>query len=342
MQTTFVFPSKGSSIIRPGADTVTGILWRAAGSPRDTTDKRGNVDSVPHDGLCWWCGHPAPGWARPRSILPKTFPYPLQSAAPDSVHICLPCGWTLCDRIRLPHDYAIERIKTKARQGRRQIVSVRGKSPARWLTLELDNGTVGLWEPASSARFEKPWTDAIKVLRGEPADVGPCRFVEAVDYAELDAGPVEKFRSFHHFATRDQWWACTDTNRADIREWLLRPPEPPWVGVIGEGKKHHAIEAQRLDALTTSNARARVYYLGAVVSYVPATLARQIAAVEELVRLGAGDDEILTGEYRPHASTEWLLALRRHDPVINEIRGGPTLGLCLYLRRNRKELKNAD
>lgn len=318
---------------------VTALLWRAAGCPTNTTNTKGEVDSYPCTELCWWCGQPSPGWARPRSCLPGTFPYPLEASVPESPHLCMPCGWTLCDRIALPHTIGVERIRSKAVQGRRQIVSIKGSEPQRVLTLELADGSVGLWSVASRAAAEKPWLDARKALREIPMDVGPCEYLGAVSYDDLDAGPVEKFRSFHHFATRDRWWPCTDSDRMQIREWLLDPPPAPWVGVIGEGKKHHAISAQLLDAVTTRDDLCCVYHLGNVIHYRPAEFARVIAAIEDLVALGAYDDEIASGDYRGRSGVEWLLALRRSEPVIQPWRGGPGLPLALYLRRNSKELK---
>lgn len=320
--------------------SVTRLLWDAAGRPTDTTGTDKKPDAYRCTEPCWWCGRPSPGWARPKSALTDTFPFPAEASVPDSPHLCMPCGWTLCDRIRLPASYAYDRIRSKALQGRRQIVAVRGGEPERWLTLELADGTVGLWTPGANAAAEKAWSDAIKRLRENPVDVGPCRFVEAVPYDVLDAGPVEKFRAFHHFATRDRWWPCTDTDRMAIRAWLLNPPPGPWVGVIGDGKKHAAIAAQLADTVATDT-QPCVFHLGAVVLYQPADLARLIAAVEGLIIAGARDEEILSGDYRGRGTLDWLRALRDHEPVVDEVRGGPILPLALYLRRNAKELKES-
>lgn len=319
--------------------SVTLLLWEAAGRPTNTTGKDGKVDSYRCTERCWWCGRRSPGWARPQAVLPDTFPYPLEASVPESPHLCLPCGWTLCDRIALPASYAAERIQSKAKQGRRQNVSVNGGPIEKWLTLELEDGTVGLWTPGKNAAAEKPWQAAVKTLRAKPETVGPCEYKGAVPYSALDVGPVEKFRSFHHFATRDRWWPCTDSDRMEIRAWLLSPPKGPWVGVIGDGKKHHAINAQMLDAVATDELPC-VYIQGSAVYYDPAMLARQVEAAEELVRAGAHDEEIASGEYRGRSSLDWLRALRVHEPVLNEIRGGPTLDLVRYIRRNKKELEN--
>lgn len=317
--------------------SVTELLHRAAGFP-STTDKNRTCDEVANHCSCWWCGRPTNGRARhKKTTLPATFPFPLQASAPESEHLCMPCGWTLCDRVSLPHSIAVDRIRSKAEQGRRQQVSVRGGEPERWLALELADGTVGLWTCGPNAGAEKPWIDARKELREEPRDVGPCAFVEAVPYSELDAGPVEKFRSFHHLATADRWWPCTDSDRMAIREWLLHPPPAPWVAIIGDGKKHHAIAAQLLGAITTTDDVACVYYLGSAVYYRPAHLAGLIGAVEELVRAGASDDEIRAGSYAPR-DLALSLATRAHEPTVAIVRGAPILDLALYLRRNQKEL----
>lgn len=315
--------------------SVTHLLWTAAGRPTDTTDLTGTVDSARSPGaVCWWCGHVAPdGLVRPRSCLPDTFPYPAQVAVPESPYLCLPCGWTLCDRIRLPADIGAAKIRTRAAKGGRLIVSVRGAPAARWLVLELADGSIGLWTVEGNAASEEPWTEAIEGLRVEPRTVGVNRFVEAVPVEDLAPEATEKFRSYHHWAQPGSWWPFTDTDRMALRARLLDPPAGPWVCVIGDGKGHSALQAQILDAVGA------VYWhrARAVVRYEPAILARQIAAVEALVVAGANDEEIAAGRYSPRG-LDLLRAVREHDPVVEPIRGGPTLALVTYLRRNRKEL----
>lgn len=321
---------------RPAAVlSVTRLLWEAAGRPTNTTDLTGRVDAVRVPGArCWWCGQPAPdGWARPRSILPDTFPYPLETAIPESPHLCLPCGWTLCDRVALPGGIAAEKIRTRATKGGRLIVSVRGAPAQRWLVLELADGTVGLWTPAENTAAEVPWTEAVEALRAAPVDVGPCRYVEAVPLDALAPEATEKFRAYHHWCSGGQWWPFTDSNRMELRARLLAGPRSPWCCVIGDGKGHSALQAQLLDAVDA----VYLHRQRAVVRCTPADLTRWLEAVEALLVAGATDDEIARGRYAPRG-LELLVAVRTHDPVVAEIRGGPTLALVLYLRRNRKEL----
>ena len=313
--------------------SVTRLLWETAGRPTNTTDLHGTVDATRVPGaLCWWCGQAAPdGWARPRSILPDTFPFPLQAAVPESEWLCLPCGWTLCDRVALPGEIARERIRLRARAGGRLIVSVRGGPAERRLLLELPDGRVGLWPVVGNAASEEPWHAAVA------AGQVPEGMLEAVTYDDLAPEATEKFRAYHHLACRGRWWPCTDSHRMGIRAWLLSPPEPPWVCVIGDGKKHAAVAAQLQDCVTTSTDLCTIWHRGDVVRYAPAELAALVEAVEALVRAGASDDEVAQGAYAPR-DLDLARAIRAHDATVAPYRGGPTLPLAIYLRRNRKEL----
>jgi len=125
------------------------------------------------------------GWVRPVTCLPDTFPFPLEAAVPLSEWLCLPCGWTLCDRILLPAEIGAAKIRARASRGGRSIVSVRGAPAARWLVLELADGRVGLWTTGANAAADEPWTEVVAELRAAPRDVGPCRFVEAVAVEDL-------------------------------------------------------------------------------------------------------------------------------------------------------------
>lgn len=311
----------------------TRLIWEGAGRPADTTGETGGVvDVVAYTGPCWWCGQLATGLGRPRGVLPETFPWPLQAAAPEGTHLCLPCGWTLCDRVELPGYVAGPRLTAKADRGCRQVLA-----DGRYLLLRLADGLIGRWSVAPRAVDEDLWHEAVGNLRTNPCDVGVCKYLGAVPESSLTAGPVEKFRAYHHFATASRWWPCTDTDRMEIRAWLLNPPAEPWVGVIGEGKKHHAIKATLMDAVSNPAGHGvqSVYHLESVIHYLSSDLARWIDAAERLIRAGAGDDEITSGHYYRLSD---IVALRRAEPVIAEVRGGPTLALVLYLRRNRKEL----
>jgi hypothetical protein len=330
------FDLRPRPVQRAAAISATLLLWTAAGRPTNTTDLTGTVDATRSTGArCWWCGHEAPdGHVRPLSCLTDTFPYPLEAAVPASPWLCLPCGWTLCDRVALPQYLGEAKIRARAKKGGRLIVSVNGEPAARWLVHDLADGTVGLWAVTGNAASEEPWHEAWAA--GEV----PPGMAQAVSYAQLAPEATEKFRSYHHLATLSRWWPCTDSDRAGIREWLCNPPPPPWVAVIGDGKKHAAIRAQLLDAVTTDSSLAVALFKDAIVQYRPAELIEAIASIEALIRAGAGDSDIETGLYSPRG-IELVAAIRQHEPVVARWRGGPGLGLAMYLRRNRQELSDA-
>jgi len=334
--------------------TAARILWRGAGQPR-------SADEEPHQGSCWWCGLDCGGAGRPvKGALARTFPDRILAARPGATHLCPACGWTLNDKVALPPKMGQARIRMKARVGRRATVMVRGLPPKRWLILELDDGAVGLWTCGPNAVAEKPWMAAVSDLRAAPRGVGPCEYVESVHYDDLDPGPVEKFRCFHHLGTATTWIPCTDTDRMMIRAYLLNPPTEPWVGSIGDGKKHTLIYSEPSPGALSIGSRPnvargqqaslfaarrrpittlqRVFYRGAMVDYLPAELSAAIEAIEDLVRAGARDEEIESGRYSPRPGLAWVI--RSSEAVLAPIRQTPTLDLCLYLRRNTKELRN--
>lgn len=317
-------------VAAPVADTAARLLYRSAGEPGYP-----QLAPCPAPAPCYWCGLPVVARGRAVSTLADTFPSHHMAAAPSSPWLCAGCGWTLSDHVRLPASYARARIERMAEEGRRCQVAVGDADPERRLLLRLADGRVGLWATGPNAAAEAPWQEARDVLREEPADVGPCRYLGAVPLADLGDGPA-KFRAFHHFgAEPGTWWACTDSDRAEIRAWLLDPPAAPWAGVIGDGKKSLTIRAHA--SPPAGQGLQCVSYLGASILYEPAALARQIAAWEALISAGAGDEEIASGRYGDRG-LPLVLARRAHDPAIAPIRGGPTVGLVGYLRRGRKEL----
>ena len=109
--------------------TATQLLWQGAGRPTNIPDV------VKVDGFCWWCGRPTNGLGRPISILPDTFPFPVEASEQGSEHLCLPCGWTVCDQVELPQEVADR------------------------LLLALDDGTIGLWQPARNQIGGPDWLD---------------------------------------------------------------------------------------------------------------------------------------------------------------------------------------
>lgn len=251
----------------------------------------------------------------------------------------------------LPPDRAAEQQAKRLADGGRVKLLVDGVVTRR-LAMVLDIGQVGLWGIGTNAAAERPWTAARRELRGAPRDIGPCGYLGAVDQRDLQWAPTAKFRNYHHFGREGgDWRPWTAAHKPLIRRWLLDPPATPWVGVIGDGQKHTVIHAvvssgvrrlagQQADMFAgpTNSPMQQVYYLGSVVSYRPRSLAGWLAAVEDLVGVGARDEEILSGRYRSRTGLDWLRALRRSEPVISQMRGSPALDLALYLRRPQKEL----
>lgn len=326
--------------------TAARLLWLAAGSPTLTTTGDPPEWSEPHEGTCWWCGLPASGLCRRVDKLPSTFPPQPQPARPDASHLCPACSWSLSDRVALPPARAAEQAEKRLTDGGRMQLG-RG----RRLVLRLADGRIGLWSCGPNATAEKPWMSARKALRESPEDVGVCAHEGAVPVDDLDLPAEAKFRNYHHFGSRSRGWhPWTATHRHLIRDWLLDPPEDPWVGTIGDGQKHTVIYGvvspgrpvaydgtlwgRRADPVQ------QVYVEGTVVHYRPAELGAQLEAVEALIRAGAGDEEVSTGRYRHRGGPEWLITYRRCEPIVSAVRGGPVMGLLLYLRRNRKELEN--
>lgn len=307
------------------------LLWTAAGQPVVTGDEPA-LALVAYAGPCWWCGGPSRGFGRPVASLPDGFPRRYEAACPEATHLCAPCSWSVSEHVSLPASYAAERIARKAREGRREIVSLRGGPAEKYLLLELEDGRIGLWTPATPAAAEEPWRASLADLRREPVTVGACRLVEVVSLAELNDVPSAKFRAFHHFGTLDRWWPCTDTDRPAIRAWLLAPPPGPWCGVIGDGKRHFALRAP-----VSEGPRCTVQLLDEAVEYEPAALADLLNRVEAVLTAGGSEEEILSGSYAGRGAT-LLLALRAHEPVLAPVRGSPLLDLVIYLRRTRKEL----
>lgn len=332
-------PRLGRGIVEAQAcDRLTAahVLWLGAGRPECPEI----ADCPP--GACWWCARPVGPRGRPLSTLPDTFPSHHLAAVPDSRWLCVACGWTLSDAVRLPPAYAAGRIARMADEGRRCIVAVGDAAPERRLLLRLADGQVGLWSPGPNATAEEAWVAAREALREAPRDVGPCRYLGAVSLDALGDGPA-KWRSFHHLATVEpgSWWVATDSDRAAIRAWLIDPPAQPWAAVIGDGKAHAAIygrpspaRGRGIQCVTFRPSRASA---DEGIDYDPQALARQIAAWEALILAGAGDDEIETGRYADRG-LGLLRARREHDPILAPLRGGPRIGLVRYLRRGRKEL----
>ena len=313
----------------PTRETAASILWQGAGRPEPAEI----TDCAPT--RCYWCGGGTGSRGRPVSTLSETFPAHHLAAAATSRTLCRACGWTLSDHVAFPGCYASERIARKAEVGRREIVSVRGAPAERRLLLALATGGVGLWTCAENAAAEEAWVTAVAVLREAPQDVGPCRYLGAVPLADIGAAPANKFRAYHHLGTATRWVPCTDSDRGMIREWLLDPPAVPWVGVIGDGKKHAAIHA-RISPPAGAGLQS-VYLQGHTIHYRPAALVEAVTAWEALADVGYRDDDIAAGNWSCVATPAARIAARLYAECLAGWRGTPGMELVRYLRRTLKE-----
>lgn len=322
--------------------TATRLLYECAGCP----GVGGSPAEwfAPASGPCWWCGLPTEDYPRGRRVrsLPDTFPPQPPPACPSSAWLCAACGWTLDDKIAIPG--ARDAIAKRAALGGRATVSVQGGPTERVLLLTLASGLVGVWTSPGNAASEEAWLAAREALRVEPATVPPCEYRGAVAMDQLGETPSAKFRNYHHLGSAERGWhPLTNADRATIRSWLVDPPAEPWVCAIGDGQKHAVIYAPvspgRGDELF---GRAQsVYFDGAVVDYRPAALADQIAAAEDLIAAGATREEIGAGTYTPRGLALRLAMLTR-EPVLRPLRGGPVLGLVLFLCRPAKEIRECS
>lgn len=308
------------------------LAWTGAGRP--AVD---DCEIVP--GRCYWCGAGLdPLRSAPISWLPDSFPAHKDASVKTSDRICEPCCWSMGQRNALPRSYALDRIARKADVGRRGDVVIDGETePRKVLILKLADGRVGLWSIGKNAAQEEGWAKRAAELREAPVDVGPCAYLGSWPLESLSPAPTDRMQSYHHFATSSRWWPCTDTDRGAIREWLLHPPDEPWVGAISDGKKHGlpftAVSPARSAGLQV------VYHDGDVVTYDPVVLHLLLGAIEALIVAGARDEEIASGRY--HAASADLLRVRRqHDAILSRYRGGALLLLAFRLRRNRKELEH--
>lgn len=315
--------------------TATRLLWQGAGRP---DPEHALVSDVP----CWWCGLPSPGLAAPLgATVPKTFPWQHLAACPASEIVCGPCAWSLCDRVSLPPEQAMEGLGKRIEAGGRLRASVRGDDPGQIrLFLRLADGRIGVWSSVTPAGREGPWMEAREALRQIPETVGPCELLDVVEDRDISAGPTARFRNYHHLGTPTAWRPCTNADRAVLREWLLAPPGGPWVCVIGDGQKHAAVMAA--DAVVHPGDMHAAYVDGAVARWRPGQIGPWLDAIEHLRLAGASDDEVRSGRYT-RAGLAWTLAHRHWEPLIRDARGRPALmDLLLFLRRLPKEITDAD
>lgn len=318
--------------------TPAALLWAAAGKPL-------TPDAVPYTGLCWWCGQPSPGHGRRTAdAVADTFPDANKSAAPSSTHVCMPCGWTWSDAVRLPQHILSARLLKKLEKGGVVGYGLTGTpGKLRHLLLPLADGTIGRWTTGENAKDRKPWEAATKSLKANPVTVGACEYLGSVpaDQIEVSDEATEKFRSFHHYTDGKIWQPFTDSERLTARDWLLNPPAGPWCCVIGDGKKHAANHYDNRISYGPDGVQS-VYFQGAMIDYLPADLARWILAAERLSFAGAMSEEIETGEYEGRSSPIWSFTLATEGPIVAPLQGSPTIGLVLYLTRGKKDLTETD
>ena len=318
--------------------TPAALLWMAAGKPLTS-------DAVPYSGPCWWCGQQATGHGRPtKTAIADTFPDANKSAVPSSLNVCMPCGWTWSDRVRLPQHILSARLLKKLEKGGLVTYGLVGApEKLRHLLLPLDDGTIGRWSPADGGKARKPWEAAVKALKSDPATVGACEYLGSLpaDQIEVSDEATEKFRSFHHYTDGKVWQPFTDSERLTARDWLLNPPSGPWCCVIGDGKKHAANHYDNRISYGPDGAQC-AYFQGVMVDYLPADLARWILAAERLSFAGAMSEEIESGRYESRASDLWSFTFAAEAPIIAPLQGGHAIRLVLYLVRGKKDLTETD
>ena len=318
--------------------TPAALLWAAAGNHL-------TADAVLYTGPCWWCGNDSPGHGRPiKNAVASTFPDANKAARPSSLHVCMPCGWTWSETVRLPQHILGARLLKKLEKGGLVTYGLTGNSAKlRHLLLPLADGTIGRWEPGATAALRKPWESATKALKSDPATVGTNVYLGSVpaDQIEVSDEATEKFRSFHHYTDGKIWQPFTDSERLTAREWLLNPPSGPWCCVIGDGKKHAANHYDNRISYGPDGVQS-MYLNGSMIDYLPATLARQILAFERLSFAGAMSEEIESGQYEARYSPIWFMALAEEDPILAPLRGSPTIGLVGYLTRKKADLTESE
>ena len=318
------------------AFTATHILWQSAGRPL-------TPDAVPYTGPCWWCGQRATGHGRPVSAIAETFPDRCRCADVTAPCLCMACGWTWSDAVKLPPAVLSRRLLARLEKGGLTRYGIRGSPEQhRHLLLPLADGTIGRWTPGESARDRKPWEAAVKLLPPSPVTVGACEYLGSIhaDQIEVSDETTEKFRSFHHYGNGTEWHPFTDTERLQARDWALSPPLGWWTLIIGDGKKHASIYAR--PSFGAPNLQQSLYFQGAMVDYDPAILARQILAAERMVDAGARSEAIESGNYQPQPGPLWRRALLEEEPVLSAIRGSPTLPLVLYFTRPARSLVTSE
>jgi hypothetical protein len=323
--------------------SATWVLWEAAGRPT-------HPDFTAYTGPCWWCGVNASGEGWPLRLLPDTFPARDFARAGHATHLCAACGWTLASGFALPGSLAAERLRERAtlawRGNRRTEVCIDGAPAQKRLVLELADGTIGLWTPATPKSAEDAWAAQLDRQRVAPGDVGPVRYVGAYPADRLAPGLEQRFFVWHHVTLPDpngmpRWRPMTDAEKPAMRRHLLRDDlDGGHLGanVLSVEKKHCALFA--MPEQWRPGAPRVVWFAGQSITYRAPTLARLIEAIEALLLAGVREEALVSGAYSGGAEALPLIA--QHGPTIAKHRHRPLLDLALYLRRPVGELRGRD
>ena len=122
-------------IITPAA-----LLWASAGKPL-------TPDAVAFTGDCWWCGQPASGHGRRvKDAVASTFPdankasgRPIDEGLDDPDKpvrcVCMACGWTWSDAVRLPQHILSARLLKKLEKGGLVTSAVPAVLYRAWLSI---------------------------------------------------------------------------------------------------------------------------------------------------------------------------------------------------------------
>jgi hypothetical protein len=115
--------------------------------------------------------------------------------------------------------------------------------------------------------------------------------------------------------------------RAEIRGWLLNPPEPPFTIVVAESGQKHLVPF-------APEAHSRDYFpilFEMDTLYISSGFRGILEQFEELMRLGFGKTEILTGEYRSETLKNCLEEWDKIESIISQQRGSRLFELVAHV-----------
>lgn len=106
--------------------------------------------------------------------------------------------------------------------------------------------------------------------------------------------------------------------RAEVREWLLNPPDPPFTIAIAEsGQKHILFLAQEAYSRDLFPVQFEMDSL-----VIDAGFAELLGHYESLLNMGFSKTELDSGEYRPDRLLANMPAWQAHDPALSRERYG--------------------